>query len=111
MSFLDQVELNPIPDSLTDGTPFTMTNLSIGPIISTKFGDTTPSMIEVDGDATYSIFGEGILRQAKQAKPEDFPIEVCIVTKLTKSNRPVKLIVRASDAPSAIAKTDDDIPF
>lgn len=118
----------PFTNEFNEDEPFTCEGMTVGPIINTSFGEARVVFLQINGER-YSIFGNGLLNQARNATPDDFPARVMLVRKETKGGQAFKTLVPVDEnytgksdvTPDAKpdgkargkagAKTDDDIPF
>lgn len=95
----DQQDLGkPFSDDYNEGDIFTLTDISLGPVIPTKHGPGQVVFLTIDGEK-YSIFGQGIENQARSMGDGDLPAEVMLVSRPTKKpGNTVKLLVPAAAA-------------
>ena len=80
-------------DNFKEGEHFTLQGAKVGPTITTDYGQSSPSLLLIDGQ-WYSIFGAAILAQVQRADPEsDFPMRVRIERVQSNKGNPMKILV------------------
>lgn len=99
------------------GDKFTLEALAVGPVITTSGYGQQPTFIATINGVKYMGFGAGIIRQAENSKPENFPADVVYGQLALAGNKrmkqfydPAKVPEGALTAEGAKGK-DEDIPF
>lgn len=99
------------------GDRFTLESLAVGPTISTTaYGEQATFLATIAG-VTYMGFGVGIIRQAENSKPENFPAEVVYGQLALKGGKRMKQfydpakVPEGALTPEGAKGKDDDIPF
>jgi hypothetical protein len=106
MGMFDQDLGKPFNEHYKEGDVFILQNIEVGPVINTKHGPGQVAFLTID-DERYSLFGEGVVNQARQMSPGDLPAEVVLTSQPTRDGlRRVKLLVPADGFLTATGASD-----